>query len=82
MGQVFMFFVFFPLEYYNGPVDETISPKKCKNIPHLDLRSSLPSSEWTLVRFTPEEEKPLAVQVLVTSDGSRYWLLIQIYYLE
>uniref|UniRef100_A0A0F7Z9L7 Protein MICAL-2-like n=1 Tax=Crotalus adamanteus TaxID=8729 RepID=A0A0F7Z9L7_CROAD len=61
-------------EYYNSPVDESISPKKCKNIPHLDLRSSLPSSEWTLVRFTPEEEKahhkPMAVQVLVTSDGS------------
>ncbi|XP_032079402.1 F-actin-monooxygenase MICAL2 isoform X2 [Thamnophis elegans] len=61
-------------DYYNYPVDRSISPKKWKNIPHLDLRSSLASSEWTLVRVTPEEEKahhkPLAVQVVVTSDGS------------
>ncbi|XP_013928008.1 PREDICTED: extracellular serine/threonine protein kinase FAM20C-like, partial [Thamnophis sirtalis] len=62
------------VDYYNYPVDRSISPKKWKNIPHLDLRSSLASSEWTLVRVTPEEEKahhkPLAVQVVVTSDGS------------
>ncbi|XP_070619105.1 F-actin-monooxygenase MICAL2 isoform X7 [Erythrolamprus reginae] len=61
-------------EYYNYPVDESICPKKYKNIPHLGLRSSSASSEWTLVRLTPEEEKahhkPLAVQVVVTSDGS------------
>ncbi|XP_060543659.1 F-actin-monooxygenase MICAL2 isoform X2 [Pantherophis guttatus] len=61
-------------EYYNCPVDDSMSLKKCKNISHLDLRSSLASSEWTLVKVTPEEEKahhkPLAVQVVVTSDGS------------
>ncbi|XP_026520622.1 F-actin-monooxygenase MICAL2 [Notechis scutatus] len=61
-------------EYCNCPVDESISPKKCKNIPHLDFRSSLAPSEWTLVKLNPEEEKanhkPLAVQVVLTSDGS------------
>ncbi|XP_025029521.1 uncharacterized protein LOC103059454 [Python bivittatus] len=63
-------------EYYNHSVDESISPKKCKNIPKLDLRGRghFASSEWALVRLTPEEEKAdhnlLAVQVLVTSDGS------------
>uniref|UniRef100_A0A8C5RLL5 Microtubule associated monooxygenase, calponin and LIM domain containing 2 n=1 Tax=Laticauda laticaudata TaxID=8630 RepID=A0A8C5RLL5_LATLA len=61
-------------EYCNCPIDEFISPKKCKNIPHLDLRSSMAPSEWTLVKLNPEEEKanhkPLAVQVVLTSDGS------------
>ncbi|XP_061466422.1 F-actin-monooxygenase MICAL2 isoform X14 [Rhineura floridana] len=61
---------------YNTPIDGPISPKKFKNVPDLDFRSrcSPVSSEWALVRVTPEEDLTehnlLAVRVMVTSDGS------------
>ncbi|XP_062973361.1 F-actin-monooxygenase MICAL2 isoform X2 [Elgaria multicarinata webbii] len=61
---------------YNHPTDQPTSPKKFKNIPELNCRGRGPSvsSEWALVRVTPEEEMAehnlLAVRVMVTSDGS------------
>lgn len=62
--------------------DEPISPKKPKSIPEPNSRvkeaeaTSPWPSEWTSVRFSPEEDTVgqdvLAIRVLVTSEDSRY----------
>ncbi|XP_053101043.1 F-actin-monooxygenase MICAL2 [Hemicordylus capensis] len=73
-GNTFLF-PFHSLDGYYT-LDEPISPKKFKNVPEIDSKSSCSSvsSEWALVRIIPEEEMTehnlLAVRVMVTSDGS------------
>ncbi|XP_067318764.1 F-actin-monooxygenase MICAL2 isoform X11 [Anolis sagrei] len=61
---------------YTCSMDEPVFPKKSGNVPGFDLKGRHPSvsSEWALVRVTPEEKRTehnlSAVRVTVNSDGS------------
>uniref|UniRef100_A0A8D0GBT2 Microtubule associated monooxygenase, calponin and LIM domain containing 2 n=1 Tax=Sphenodon punctatus TaxID=8508 RepID=A0A8D0GBT2_SPHPU len=73
-------FLCFLSDYYLHIVEEHTSPKKPKNVPgcyNIGSRRSPVSPEWASVRIVPEEDMTehnlLAICVMVTSDGSRYY---------